>query len=353
MNASIFAIRGVAASIDRYASELAKAFPAHVQVRQYAPPLRRGVWGAIWHRRIKYFMGARGAAGDCNIIVNPTDAYLLLGLDPQRTLVVCHDVHPLLYKGWVGTYRMRLKLNLWLARRARAIVAVSEHTRQDLLKYCPFIPARKVVAIHNGLAETWRPVTDADERDSVARKLGIAGKKIVLHVGSDVWYKNFASVLRAFSRLPDNNLVLVKVGDLGDASGRLLRELSLEKRVLHLGHAADSELRALYSLAEVLVFPSLHEGFGWPPLEAMACGCPVIASRRGSLPEVCGDACLYVDPLDYDDIAAAIARVLSDPELKATLGTQGRSRAAAFSWRLTAERMLELVSEKEETPVER
>jgi glycosyltransferase involved in cell wall biosynthesis len=221
--------------------------------------------------------------------------------------------------------------------RARAIVTVSEHTRKDLLKYCPFIPPEKVFAIHNGLERKWKRVEDEARLEQVRRSYGLGGKTIVLHVGNDNWYKNVATLLRAFAAVDDRELVLVKVGNCGAANEERIRQLGIAHRFVHVRGADDDLLMCLYSLANMLVFPSLHEGFGWPPLEAMACSCPVITTRKASLPEVCGEACLYVDPRDVEGIAAAIRRLMDDPDLRADLIRRGLLQAQKFDWKETAQ----------------
>ena len=123
---------------------------------------------------------------------------------------------------------------------------------------------------------------------------------------------------------------------------RRARELGLAERVRHLGHVPHETLPALYRAAAALVFPSLYEGFGAPPLEAMACGCPVAASDRASLPEVCGDAALLFDPTSAESIAGALADVTSSAELRGRLRGAGLSRARAFTWRASSERHAEI-----------
>ena len=154
-------------------------------------------------------------------------------------------------------------------RRARAIVTVSEHTKKDLLKYCPFIPAEKVFAIHSGLERKWKRVEDEARLEQARCTCRLDGKTIVLHVGNDNWYKNFDSLLRAFAAVDDRQLILVKVGACGAPNLELIQQLGIANHFVHIRGADDEQLMCLYSIAEMLVFPSLHEGFGWPPLEAM------------------------------------------------------------------------------------
>ncbi len=330
------------ASIDRYARELAANIPTGIDVEVVRLRKSPGLKGALYDRYLKYLRVARQIRADYHIITSESYSFLLLGLPPERTLVVCHDLHPLIFRGWSGTYRLRYKLNLRLMRRARAIIAVSEHTKKDLRKYCPFIPSEKVFAIHNGLERKWKRVQDETRLREVRRTYGLEGKTVVLHVGNDNWYKNVATLLRAFAAVDDPKLILVKVGDCGAANQQLIQQLGIAHRFLHIRGADDEQLMCLYSIADMLVFPSLHEGFGWPPLEAMACGCPVITTRKASLPEVCGEACLYVDPRDPGGIGDAIRRLREEPDTQTDLIRRGLLQAQKFDWRKTAQAILQV-----------
>lgn len=332
-------------SIDRYARELAQSFPAEVEVEVVTVPKRSGLMGKVFDKYLNYLRVARATKADYNIIVSESYGFLLLALDGSKTLVVCHDVHPLIYRGPSprSFWRERYKFNLRMMRRAKYVVAVSEHTRQDVLKYCPYLSANQVVAVHSGVAEFWSAAPDAASSADFARRHGLEGKTYLLHVGNDNWYKNFAGVLRAFASIADKNAVLVKVGEIGAANQALIRDLGLSERVLHVPRASGEELLHFYHSARMLMFPSWHEGFGWPPLEAMASGCPVLSSSKGSLPEVCGDACLYVEPGDTAGIAAAVERLLADAGLRAELVAKGRAQAARFRWSDTAKTMLALL----------
>ena len=136
--------------------------------------------------------------------------------------------------------------------------------------------------------------------------------------------------------------MLVLVGDLTGEREALIHALGIRESVRQPNNLNDEELVILYSLADLSVFPSISEGFGWPPLEAMACGCPVVASNAGSLPEVCGDACLHVNLTNTNEIAEAIGRVLGDEKLRDSLIVAGRIQAAKYSWKSTAAAFLGL-----------
>jgi len=344
MKLSVFSSLDDSPSIERYARELAANFPAGVEVNRVWFPKSRGWKGKVFDKHLKYLRVAKQQQGDFNLVVSEGYAFLLLALEGRRTAVVCHDLHPLIYRGPTprGFWKARYKFNLRRLRAARFVIAVSEHTRKDLLKYCPFLAPEKVFAVHNGLDASWRVLEDPGRAAGFRRRHGLEGKCFALHVGNDNWYKNFGGLLRALAALPDRELLLVKVGEIGAEHRRLIASLGLESRVRHVPHASSEELLDFYNAAEMLVFPSWHEGFGWPPLEAMACGCPVIASPRASLPEVCGEACLYVQPDDPAAIAAAMQKLLREPALRADLARKGSAQARRFSWKQTAARMVEL-----------
>lgn len=344
MKLTIFSSLDESPSIERYARELAANFPPQVEVNRVWFPKSRGWKGKVFDKHLKYLQVAKKQQGDFNLVVSEGYAFLLLALEGRRTAVVCHDLHPLIYRGPAprGFWKARYKFNLRRLRAARFVITVSEHTRKDLLKYCPFLAPEKVFAVHNGLDASWRVLEDPGSVPALRHQRGLEGKRFALHVGNDNWYKNFGGLLRALAALPEKDLLLAKVGEIGAENRKLIASLGLEARLRHVPHASSEELLDFYNAAEMLAFPSWHEGFGWPPLEAMACGCPVIASPRASLPEVCGEACLYVEPDDPAAIAAAMEKLLRDPALRAELVQKGSAQAQKFSWKETAARIVEL-----------
>ncbi|MGH9668966.1 MAG: glycosyltransferase family 4 protein [Terriglobales bacterium] len=343
-------------SIDRYAQELSESFPSNVEIKKLGLEKRPGLRGRILDKHLKYLRLARREQGDWNIIVSETYSFLLLAVEGSRSLVVCHDVHPLIENKKRGVLRSLLRgelrrliyvaayrVNLRLMRRARRIVTVSRHTREDLLRFCPFLSPDKVVAVHSGVSGNWAVIRDSTRLAELRSARGLEGKKVILHVGNDSWYKNFQGLLRAFALLKGEDLVLVKAGDISRENRWLIQELGIAGRVVHIQGAKPEELVALYNIAEMLAFPSLHEGFGWPPLEAMACGCPVLTTRRASLPEVCGDSCLCVEPEDIPEMAAAMSRLMNTPALRDELVRKGFEQVKQFPWQKTAEGILSLL----------
>lgn len=221
-------------------------------------------------------------------------------------------------------------------RAASALIAVSEATRRDLLDRLGIRPDR-VFVVYEGLDhELFRPV-----------RLRLVDGPYLLFVGSEHPRKNLVTLLRAFARLRTDprwqRLRLVKAGVAGSGEAPFreqtlaaLRELGLTDQVTFTEEVPDADLPAYYSGAECLVLPSRAEGFGFPPLEAMACGCPVVVSTAGALPEIVGDAGLQVPPDDVEGLHRALRTLLGDATLRRTLRDRGLRRAQEFSWERTA-----------------
>jgi len=222
------------------------------------------------------------------------------------------------------------------ARRASVVVAVTRHVR-DLLADRVGVEPGRIEVVHLGIdLERFAPEPLPDDESATAA----LPPRYVLYP-ANLWpHKNHERLIDAFAAVPDRDLSLVLVGQTYGRLDPLLaraRARGLEGRVSHGGFVAPERLPAFYRHAEATVFPSLYEGFGMPPLEAMACGCPVTSSKRASLAEVCGDAVLELDPGDPDSIAGAIERVVADAELREELRRRGLDHAARFSWRAAAE----------------
>jgi glycosyltransferase involved in cell wall biosynthesis len=220
-----------------------------------------------------------------------------------------------------------------LLRRGVGVVTVSEFSRREIAHHFGCDAARLRVATE-GWQHVVRPASDA----KLLAAHGLVPHRYVLAVSSPTPNKNFALVVEALKRLEHTKFDVVIAGS---ADRDVLRgALPASDRIKYVGYVSDAELRALYEHAGVFVYPSLYEGFGIPVLEAMACGCPVIASTAASLPEVCGDAALYVSPHDGGALAAAIERVMSDEVERQRLVRAGRQRVARFSWVLAAQKNL-------------
>jgi glycosyltransferase involved in cell wall biosynthesis len=231
-------------------------------------------------------------------------------------------------------------------READFITADSENTRNELTTLLDAPPDR-VEVVYGGVDARFRPVRDTEALEGIRQKYGLQFP-FVLYVGTIEPRKNLARLLRAFTNLRSRHRIrhrLVVAGGLGWLYQDVLREideLAAEHEVVFLGRVVDDDLPALYSLADVFVFPSLYEGFGLPPLEAMACGCPVVCSDTSSLPEVVGDAAVLVSPFDVDGISDALATLIADPDRRADLGERGLLRSREFTWESSARRLLDV-----------
>jgi len=232
--------------------------------------------------------------------------------------------------------RRKLLLSRAASRASRVLVA-SEHARDEVIELLELEPRRVAVA-PLGVDRRFRPIEPDPVR--LAHRFGIPPDPFVLWVGTPEPRKNLSVLLRAFAlvrrRAPECSLVLVGAEGLEDRD--VARELELLGRsVIRPGVVSDDELVSLYSATTCFVFPSLYEGFGLPPLEAMACGAPVVASDRASLPEVVGDAGILIDPTDPDALADAVERVVLSPETAEDMRRRGMARASGFTWARCAE----------------
>lgn len=262
------------------------------------------------------------------------------------TVLTVHDLiferYPQYHKIWNYVF-LKSAMPLF-CRRATAIIAVSEATKADLQALYGLNPA-KITVIPEAAASRFVP-QPAERIEAARRRYGLP-PRYILSVGTIEPRKNLSRLVDACGPLLEGRLsdCLVIVGSKGwlyEEFFRHLERLPWQDKVILPGFVADEDLPALYSGALVTVQPSLWEGFGLPVLEAMACGSPVCASNASSLPEVGGDAARYFDPANTDAISSTLADILRDPELRQEMRQRGLARAAAFSWRNTAERTLAL-----------
>jgi len=227
--------------------------------------------------------------------------------------------------------------------KADRIIAVSGHTKREILRYFPVDP-EKIDIVHHGVEERFQP-KDPEATRNALQKYEIR-LPYLLYVGTFENRKNLPRVLEAFSRVENEypksvQLVLVGSSRLrGEEAREKLRTVALGENVRAVGYVSRTDLPFLYSGALAFLFPTLYEGFGLPVLEAMACGAAVITSNVTSLPEIAGDAALLVDPFDVDSIAQAILQLLEDPELRTEYVRRGFRRAGEFSWERSARETL-------------
>ncbi len=251
---------------------------------------------------------------------------------------ILHEHYPQFYTPNVLRY-IRITTPLTV-RRAAAIITDSEFSRQGIIRRYQ-APPEKVVVAPLAPDPIYRPIRDPDRLRVVRDRYG-AGKRFILFSGALKPTKNLPRVLDAYVRLRRAGAIhhrLVLAGSRAWVIDDLLtvaRESGYAEDIVFTGYVPDEDLVALYNAADLFVHPSLFEGFGLPPLEAMACGTAVVTSNTSALPEVVGDAAIMIDPFDVEALATAMARVLDDGDLRADLEARGLARAAQFTWERTA-----------------
>ena len=278
--------------------------------------------------------------------------YVLPPLTPTRTIVTIHDCIHLMFPQYLPNRlgHAYARAALWTAaRKSDRILTVSETSKRDILRFL-HVPPEKMAVIHNAIDERFW-LDPGEEQIVRTRERYQLNDPFVLYVGNIKPHKNLERLIEAFHRVRGRGLDQLKLLIIGDEISRLqslrrtVHRLMLHKHVRFFGFVPPETLAVLYRLASVFVFPSLYEGFGLPPLEAMASGTPVVTSNVSSLPEVVGDAAVLVDPYDAEAIADGIMRVLSDAELRVELRRRGLARAQAYSWERSVRRIHEIYQE--------
>jgi len=253
-----------------------------------------------------------------------------------RVVQTVHDLTPLRFPdGFTLRQRWVFRAAFRRARTVSKVIAVSQTTRQDLVRMAG-VPAGRIEVIYPGVDPLFQPLLSAARPDALEAPY-------LLHVGGYDPIKNLPAALHVLKRLraagfPHRLLVAGDPGNHAERFRRSAAEIGVGDAVVPTGLVAVEDLADLYRHADLVLYPSLHEGFGLPPLEAMACGAAVIAARAGSLPEVLGEAAALVDPGDPEAWATEAARLLRDPEAAGALRARGRAQAARYRWDDAADR---------------
>ncbi|MCL5962574.1 MAG: glycosyltransferase family 4 protein [Chloroflexi bacterium] len=269
----------------------------------------------------------------------------------SRSIVTVHDLTFMLFPNTFNrTNRAYLSLFTRLSvRRADRVIAVSHNTKDDIVRLIGIAP-EKVAVIHHGVEPMFRKIEDRSQIEAFKRRRGLPDR-YVLFIGTLEPRKNLLTLLSAFARLKKESNIPHRLV-IGGAKGWMwdeilatIERLDLRRDVLLPGYLPLDEEPMWYNGADLFVYPSLYEGFGFPPLESMACGTPVITSDGSALPEVVGDAGVLVDPTDTDQLAGAMRTVLGDTSLREDLARRGLERASSFSWEEAARRTVEAYRE--------
>jgi glycosyltransferase involved in cell wall biosynthesis len=276
-------------------------------------------------------------------IYHATDFTLPPVSAPTRTILTVHDLS-FIHAPETAEPSLRAYLNAVVPRsvaRADLILADSDSTRHDVIDAYG-VPHDRIHTLYCGVEDTYQPIDDPLRLQAIRDKYAIGARPFILSVGTVQPRKNYARLAEALHQLGYEGVKLVIVGGKGwleDELYQTVERLGMGQQVQFLGYVPDDDLPLLYNAARVFALPSLYEGFGLPPLEAMACGVPVVTSNVSSLPEVVGKAALLVDPYDIDAISDALDRALTDDSLRKTLITRGQIRAQSFSWQSAAQQL--------------
>lgn len=283
--------------------------------------------------------------GGVDVFIVPNFLFLNLSKHCRKILIV-HDLSFEIYPEFF-TFKKRLWHDLigpkQLCEQADTVVAISENTKNDIIKIFEINP-EKIKVIYPGVAEKFfEPITD-EQKNYVKEKYNLPGKYI-FYLGNLEPRKNVETLLKAFEKLQDKNIHLVLAGSKAwkyKNINTLYNNSTAKNRINFLGYVSAEDKPALYSLAQAFIYPSIYEGFGLPPLEAAACGTPVISSFNSSIVEAVGDSGLLIDPNNYNELAQVIDSLLADQKLKATLSQKGRRNAENFKWDKTSTQILNL-----------
>jgi len=253
------------------------------------------------------------------------------------TIVHIHDLHPIYFPSQFKLAAKRFKISLKLIKAIDWIIVPSEYTKRELLRYVK-IKENKIDVVFNAYNnKLFNPQPESMKKEFFFKYP--IGRKYILFVGSLFEYKNVKALINSFNMIKNiipHNLVIVGRKDTS------LEPLQNDKRIFYMDYVPLEDLPKFYSFADLFVYPSLSEGFGIAPLEAMACGTPVIASNKASLPEVIGDAAVLIEPSNVNKLSETIVTILKSQQLRNELRDKGLRHVKNFSWNKTANRILQI-----------
>ncbi len=327
-----------------------QAFPYHVHPLPFFAASNRNIGKVVWEQ-----ITGPSAAHKEGVDVFHVPYFAPPLFSRTSVVVTIHDVIPLR----LPTYRLDSRVRAYTSlvtravRHATLIITVSQHARQDIIDAID-LPSEHIRVIYEAAGEEYRPVTDP-QRLAVARKRYGLKNRYIFYLGGLDQRKNVPQLVRAFAHVHrlvgDPDLQLLIAGNPDKQKGPLLpdprpvaADLGMTGQIVYR-FVEEEDKPALYSGASLFVFPSLYEGFGLTPLEAMSCGTPVVCSNRTSLPEVVGAAAITVDPDDIQALVEAMRRVLTDDALQAELRARSLQRAKQFSWQKAATETLTVYEE--------
>ncbi|MEI6242482.1 MAG: glycosyltransferase family 1 protein [Chlamydiota bacterium] len=285
----------------------------------------------------------------CDLFWSPHFAVPLLPIRAKKRIVTIHDLYHFAYFSTLKvTEKLYTKIVIPFAvKTAAKVFTISQFSLEEMKKHLSINP-EKIAVIPNGSID--KKNLTQQKHQEILSKYNLPSR-FFLFVGNCKPHKNIKGLIEAFANLHSTDCYLVIVGKYkGFAHTEnihsLIQEKKLEKRVLVFSDITDEELPVFYSSATAFVFPSFYEGFGLPPLEAMTYGCPVIASSAASIPEVCKEAALYINPYDKEELTKAMKEIENNPILRESLRQKGIAHAQTFSWDITAQKYIKVLHEE-------
>jgi len=320
--------------IQRHAIEITKALKEEISCAVALPRYANRYYQQIWEHTLLPFYARR-----YDLLFSPSNVAPFWHFKSTKLVVTVHDLAFIDFPDEYSSFFQKYYKFLipWVMRRADRVLTISAYSKDRIIKEYPFVRERLQV-IQHGLSEMFRP--SQKEKESY-----------VLYVGAMNEIKNFQKVLEIFMREPLRDIPLKMVLPLSDtfrqspATQKLLADVAYHDNIELIEFVEQKALIGYYQRARIFLFPSFHESFGFPPLEAMACGTPVIVSNTTALPEVCMDAALYVNPHDAEDITKTLLKLYHDKHLQEQMRAKGLQRASQFSWKQTAQKHVALFKE--------
>lgn len=284
--------------------------------------------------------------GNVKHITSQELAYIQNSLEMDKTIITCHDLIPWVYENDRSQF---WKNNISGLKKADAIITISEFSKDEIIKHLNY-PSKNVYVVKDAVDHG---VYYKNRDRTILNNLNILNdENVVLYVGSETPRQNVPVLIKAFAKLKKKipNIKLVKIGESQSYGARenilkLINDLHLQKDVIFVGYVPENDMPKWYNAADILVYPCEYAGFGLPPLEAMACGTPVITSNTTSLPEVVGDAGIMIDPHDVNLMADKMYEILINNGLRDDLVKKGIERAELFNWDVSAEKTLKIYEE--------
>ena len=300
-------------------------------------------------RYFSYPNQAKKNQGIINHIIDQSYGHLLNTLDPKRTIITVHDIIPILaWKGLIPKlsyphFPLLYKMSIKALSKARAIIAVSQNTKNDLIAHCG-LNANNITVIHNGIDSRFCSFSK-EKKKFLRDRFGFPDQNThVILISGFQSYKNNLVSFQVVSKLQqqNKNVQLVWLGGNNKLCIEYSKRVNLNNKAIPISNLSFDQIVELYNSVDCLLFPSLYEGFGFPPLEAMACGTPVIASNAASIPEVVGNAAIMLPPDDVDGLTEAVKGILENKMLRDDYIKRGYANTNRFTWERSASKVFSL-----------